>query len=95
MDDCEAGARRAAAFLQSTGSCGRSAAYIFARTFPLPCTNLSALQNQVCSSFSLCNPQISGALLGEDQKLKLPRFLEEEEKDPEATKQARLIRVLA
>lgn len=31
--------------------------------------------------------QISAALLGEDQKLKLPRFLEDEEKDPEATKQ--------
>ncbi|KAK9804064.1 hypothetical protein WJX73_000738 [Symbiochloris irregularis] len=32
-------------------------------------------------------PQISAALLSEDQRLKLPRFLEEEEKDPEATKQ--------
>jgi hypothetical protein len=32
-------------------------------------------------------PQISKALLGDDQKLKLPRFLEDEEKDPEATKQ--------
>ena len=31
--------------------------------------------------------QISAALLSEDQRLKLPRFLEEEEKDPEATKQ--------
>jgi hypothetical protein len=28
--------------------------------------------------------------LGEDQKLKLPRFLEDEEKDPEATKQVRM-----
>lgn len=32
-------------------------------------------------------PQISKALLGEDAKLKLPHFLEEEEKDPAATKQ--------
>lgn len=31
--------------------------------------------------------QISKALLGEDQRLKLPRFLEEEQKDPEQTKQ--------
>ena len=31
--------------------------------------------------------QISAALLSEDQRLKLPRFLEEEEKDPEATRQ--------
>ena len=31
--------------------------------------------------------QISSALLSEDQRLKLPRFLEEEEKDPEATRQ--------
>lgn len=31
-------------------------------------------------------PQISKALLGEDQRLKLPRFLEEQE-DPEVTKQ--------
>ena len=34
-------------------------------------------------------PQISAALLSEDQRLKLPKFLEEEEKSPEATKQAR------
>mmetsp|Transcript_16459 Transcript_16459/g.35579 ORF Transcript_16459/g.35579 Transcript_16459/m.35579 type:complete len:146 (-) Transcript_16459:698-1135(-) len=32
-------------------------------------------------------PQLSKALLGDDQRLKLPRFLEEEEKDPEQTKQ--------
>jgi len=32
-------------------------------------------------------PQISKALLTEDQKLKLPRFLEDEVRDPEATKQ--------
>ncbi|CAL8462341.1 g1874 [Coccomyxa elongata] len=32
-------------------------------------------------------PQISAALLSEDQRLKLPKFLDEEEKDPEATKQ--------
>lgn len=33
-------------------------------------------------------PQISRALLGEDQRLRLPRFMEEEvPKDPEATKQ--------
>ena len=31
--------------------------------------------------------QISKALLTEDQKLKLPRFLEDEVRDPEATKQ--------
>ncbi len=32
--------------------------------------------------------QISRALLGDDQRLKLPRFLEEDQiKDPEATKQ--------
>lgn len=34
-------------------------------------------------------PQISAALLSEDQRLKLPKFLDEEEKDPEATKQVR------
>lgn len=33
-------------------------------------------------------PQISKALLGDDQRLKLPRFLEDEQpKDPEQTKQ--------
>jgi len=32
-------------------------------------------------------PQISRALLGEEQKLRLPRFLEEEDLDPEVTKQ--------
>jgi len=32
-------------------------------------------------------PQISQALLGDDQRLRLPRFLEEEEEDPEVTKQ--------
>ena len=32
-------------------------------------------------------PQISRAILGEDQRLRLPRFLEEEEADPEVTKQ--------
>ncbi|DBA92595.1 hypothetical protein WJX77_011711 [Trebouxia sp. C0004] len=32
-------------------------------------------------------PQISRAILGQDQKLRLPKFLEEEEKSPEATKQ--------
>lgn len=31
--------------------------------------------------------QISKALLTEDQKLRLPRFLEDEVKDPERTKQ--------
>lgn len=31
-------------------------------------------------------PQISAALLGEDQKLRLPRFLQDEE-DPVATKE--------
>jgi hypothetical protein len=31
--------------------------------------------------------QISKALLTEDQKLKLPRFLEDEVRDPEQTKQ--------
>ena len=31
--------------------------------------------------------QISRAILGQDQKLRLPKFLEEEEKSPEATKQ--------
>ncbi len=36
-------------------------------------------------------PQISAALLTDEQRLKLPRFLAEEEaKDPEQTKQARL-----
>ena len=34
-------------------------------------------------------PQISAALLTDEQRLKLPRFLEEEAKDPEQTKQAR------
>jgi gas vesicle protein len=32
-------------------------------------------------------PQISQALLGDDQRLRLPRFLEEEEDDPEVTRQ--------
>ena len=32
--------------------------------------------------------QISAALLSEDQRLKLSKFLDEEEKDTEATKQA-------
>jgi hypothetical protein len=32
-------------------------------------------------------PQISQALLGDDQRLRLPRFLEDEEEDPEVTKQ--------
>lgn len=32
-------------------------------------------------------PQISRALLGDDQRLRLPRFMEEEELDPEVTKQ--------
>lgn len=32
-------------------------------------------------------PQISKALLSEDQRLRLPRFLEEEKKSPKATKQ--------
>lgn len=33
-------------------------------------------------------PQISKALLGDDQRLKLPRFMEDEQpKDPEQTKQ--------
>ena len=31
-------------------------------------------------------PQISQALLGDDQRLRLPRFLEEEDEDPEVTK---------
>jgi hypothetical protein len=36
----------------------------------------------------LCFVQISKALLGDDQRLKLPRFLEDEQaKDPEQTKQ--------
>ncbi|KAF5839311.1 hypothetical protein DUNSADRAFT_1088 [Dunaliella salina] len=32
-------------------------------------------------------PQISKSLLGDDQRLRLPRFMEEETKDPEQTKQ--------
>jgi gas vesicle protein len=32
-------------------------------------------------------PQISQALLGDDQRLRLPRFLDEEDDDPEVTKQ--------
>lgn len=32
-------------------------------------------------------PQISRSLLGDDQRLRLPRFLDEEELDPEVTKQ--------
>ena len=39
-------------------------------------------------------PQISKALLSDDQRLKLPRFLEEEKKSPEATKQVALGRSL-
>lgn len=39
-------------------------------------------------------PQISKALLSDDQRLKLPRFLEEEKKSPEATKQVRCCRTL-
>ena len=46
----------------------------------LPPVSLWQLMDQVS--------QISAALLSEDQRLKLPRFLEEEEKDPEATRQA-------
>ena len=38
-------------------------------------------------SYSLVACQISRAILGQDQKLRLPKFLEEEEKSPEATKQ--------
>ena len=47
---------------------------------------LDQLLRMTCEIWS----QISAALLSEDQRLKLPRFLEEEEKDPEATKQASL-----
>jgi gas vesicle protein len=32
-------------------------------------------------------PQISRALLGDDQRIRLPRFMEGEELDPEVTKQ--------
>ena len=32
-------------------------------------------------------PQISRALLGEEQRIRLPRFLEDEDMDPEVTKQ--------
>jgi len=32
-------------------------------------------------------PQISHALLGEEQRIRLPRFLDDEEEDPEITKQ--------
>ena len=32
-------------------------------------------------------PQISAALLNDEQRLRLPKFLDEEEKSPEATKQ--------
>jgi len=32
-------------------------------------------------------PQISQALLGDDQRLKLPKFLEDEEESPEVTRQ--------
>lgn len=39
-------------------------------------------------------PQISKALLSDDQRLKLPRFLEEEKKSPEATKQVLLTAAL-
>ena len=34
-------------------------------------------------------PQISAALLNDEQRLRLPKFLDEEEKSPEATKQVR------
>jgi hypothetical protein len=40
-------------------------------------------------------PQISKALLSDDQRLKLPRFLEEEKKSPEATKQVMLSQSMA
>jgi len=36
---------------------------------------------------SLVGLQISKSLLGDDQRLRLPRFMEEENKDPEQTKQ--------
>jgi hypothetical protein len=39
--------------------------------------------------YLLFGVQISRAILGQDQKLRLPKFLEEEEKSPEATKQVR------
>jgi gas vesicle protein len=46
----------------------------------------------ICGALGfLFAPQISAALLSEDQRLKLPKFLDEEEKDPEATKQANLM----
>ena len=32
-------------------------------------------------------PEISAALLNDEQRLRLPKFLDEEEKSPEATKQ--------
>jgi hypothetical protein len=35
--------------------------------------------------YLLFGVQISRAILGQDQKLRLPKFLEEEEKSPEAT----------
>lgn len=51
-------------------------------TVVVPCCLLGAN----CSVFM----QISRAILGQDQKLRLPKFLEEEEKSPEATKQVGL-----
>ena len=45
--------------------------------------------NQGCE----CCLQISRAILGQDQKLRLPKFLEEEEKSPEATKQVSMMSI--
>ena len=54
------------------------------------------ITRKLCSHIPLniqsteCCLQISRAILGQDQKLRLPKFLEEEEKSPEATKQVLL-----
>lgn len=63
-----------------------------ALTITLSCETASSWCPSVCSRVvvHLCNGlQISAALLSEDQRLRLPRFLDDkEDKDPEATKQA-------
>ena len=57
---------------------------------PNSCLQYSSITRGPATASLAWTLQISAALLGEDQKLKLPRFLEEEEKDPEATKQVRV-----
>ncbi len=55
------------------------------------CPDLHLSKTTVVLVLKALGVQISKALLTEDQKLKLPRFLEDEVKDPERTKQVGLL----